>query len=73
MKKLIRRKAWQDFATEGGGWTSDIANAQQFPHLLVITSDVRAQYTPYEIELYYAFGEHSPSEFDFSQGCELSR
>ena len=69
MKKLIRRKVSHDFATAEGGWTEDIAKAQQFPDLLVITSSLRAQYAPHEIELYYAFGEHEASEFDFAQNC----
>ena len=68
MKKLIRRKVGHDFAMEDGGWTPDITNAQQFPGVLAITSDVRAQFAPYDIELYYAFDDHGPSEFDFCQG-----
>lgn len=68
MRKLIRRTRQQDFATPDGGWTLDIAEALEFPDLIVITPDLRKQYGPDEIELYYAFGEHTPTEFDFCQG-----
>jgi hypothetical protein len=68
MKKLVRRTAQQDFATVDGGWTLDVAEALEFPDVLVITSDIRERYAPDEIGLYYAFGEHAPTEFDFCQG-----
>ena len=68
MKKLIRRTAQQDFATADGGWTFDVAEALEFPDLILISTDLRERYTPSEIELYYAFGEHAPTEFDFCQG-----
>ena len=68
MKKLIRRTEQQDFATADGGWTVDVAEALEFPDLVVISTDRRERYAPSEIVLYYAFGEHAPTEFDFCQG-----
>jgi hypothetical protein len=68
MRKLIRRTRQQDFATPSGDWTLDVAEALEFPDLIVITADLRKRYGPDDIELYYAFGEHAPTEFDFCQG-----
>lgn len=73
MKKLIRRTPQQDFATPDGGWTLDVAEALEFPDLMLISTDLREGYAPDEIELYYAFGEHAPTEFDFCQCSESVR
>ena len=73
MRKLIRRSRQQDFATQNGHWTLDVAEAMEFPDLILITADLRKVYGPDDIELYYAFGEHAPTEFDFCQGSAASQ
>ena len=49
-----------------GGWTSDISKALEFPCLDGITPEIQAKYAPEEIELYYSFGSHGVTEYDFS-------
>lgn len=38
----------------------------EFPGLDRITAEIQAKYAPEEIELYYAFGTHAVTEYDFS-------
>ena len=66
MRKLLHRVRHGDFATPNGGWTSDISKALEFPSLDRITDEIQAKYAPEEIELYYAFGSHGVTEYDFS-------
>lgn len=66
MRKLLHRVRHGDFAMANGGWTSDISKALEFPSLDRITTEIQAKYAPDEVELYYAFGTRSITEYDFS-------
>ncbi len=66
MRKLLHRVRHGDFAMANGGWTSDISKALEVPCLDRITAEIQAKYAPEEVELYYAFGSHDVTEYDFS-------
>jgi len=65
LKTLLRRKGSSEFATADGGWTRDLTKAKKFADPL-IPSEIKRQYPFQDLELYYAFGEDGPTEYDFA-------
>jgi hypothetical protein len=65
MRKLIRSKATRHFLTKNGHWTSKVDYAALFPEGSMV-SDAIKKFQLHDVELYYLFGKHGTSEYDFT-------
>jgi hypothetical protein len=65
MNKLIRSKATRQFLTIDGHWTGKLDHAGHFPDQAVV-HDVVDKFHLHDVELYYLFGEHVASQYDFT-------
>ena len=65
MSKLIRSKATKRFLTTDGHWTAEVDNAERFFDQSLVSAAIH-KFQLHDVELYYLFGEHGPSEYDFA-------
>ena len=65
MHKLIRSKPTKAFLTPGGHWTNQVRKAAHFPDQSLANAAIR-KFQLHDVELYYLFGEHAVSQYDFT-------
>jgi len=65
MRKLIRSKATRRFLTTDGHWTGKVDNAGRFSDESLVRAAMQIFHL-HDVELYYLFGEHATSEYDFA-------
>ena len=65
MSKLIRCRNTLRFLTVSGSWTGNVDNAGRFPELSLAHAAVE-QFRLQNVDLYYLFGEHKTSLYDFT-------
>jgi hypothetical protein len=65
MSKLIRSKATKRFLTTDGHWTGKVDNAEHFSDQSLVSAAVH-KFQLRDVELYYLFGKHGTSEYDFT-------
>jgi hypothetical protein len=65
MSKLIRCRKTLRFLTKNGSWTSKLHDAARFLDHALAHAAVE-QFQLCDVELYYLFGEHKTSSYDFT-------
>ena len=67
LSKLIRSKATKSFLTKDGLWTNNVENAAHFhDRSLALAAARKFHLSEEEVELYYLFNEHTPTQYDFT-------
>ena len=65
MRRLIRSRRTQAFLTRQGAWTCELAKAAAFDNSATLLEAVR-RFELHDVETYYSFHEHQPSQWDFA-------